>query len=151
VLAHSWRGAGVVVCDVAVCHRIRTGRRIQPVHIVWPRQDLIPAVVDWFTPTGPAQLLWLLELGMFLALAVWVLLNKNAATWERLAAAGGLLLVSVLSRYVLIDPAHFRQMGELWAVYWLVILRLAGHRGRAAAAGLSVTLTVGVIGLIVTG
>ncbi len=150
-----WIVPGAALAAWSVSLKLLTGSAPAAVssqlNVVWPGQDLIPAVVDWSTPTGPAQILWLLELATFVALAGWVLGNRRATGWERTAAAGGLLLVSVLSHYVLQDPAHFRQLGELWAVYWLVVLRLADRRTLAAAAGVSATLTLGVVGLMVTG
>ena len=92
-------------------------------HVVAPLVDLLPAVIDWLTPSGTSQVLWLVEVLVFVALATLVAVSNRSAGWERGVAVVGVLFVAVLNDNVFIDPAHFRQLGEVSVVLCLAAFR----------------------------
>ena len=114
-------------------------------HVVAPLSDLLPAVVDWVTPSGSSQVLWLLEVLVFVALATLVAVSARSAGWERGVAVVGVLFVAVLNDNVFVDPAHFRQLGEVSVVMCLAAFR-ADPRWWIPILGANGVATVGVLG-----
>ena len=114
-------------------------------HVVAPLSDLLPAVVDWVTPSGSSQVLWLLEVVVFVALATLVAVSSRSAGWERGVAVVGVLFVAVLNDNVFVDPAHFRQLGEVSVVLCLAAFR-ADPRWWIPILGANGVATVGVLG-----
>ncbi len=114
-------------------------------HVVAPLVDLLPAVIDWLTPSGTSQVLWLVEVLVFVALATLVAVSNRSAGWERGVAVVGVLFVAVLNDNVFIDPAHFRQLGEVSVVLCLAAFR-ADPRWWIPILGANAVATVGVLG-----
>ncbi len=114
-------------------------------HVVAPLRDLLPAVVDWLTPSGSSQVLWLVEVLVFVALAVLVAVSNRSAGWERGVAVVGVLFVAVLNDNVFVDPAHFRQLGEVSVVLCLAAFR-ADPRWWIPILGANAVATLGVLG-----
>ncbi|MDQ2679393.1 MAG: hypothetical protein M3Y51_11665 [Actinomycetota bacterium] len=114
-------------------------------HVVAPLSDLLPAVIDWVTPSGTSQVLWLLEVAVFVALAALVAVSDRSAGWERGVAIVGVLFVAVLNDNVFVDPAHFRQLGEVSVVLCLAAFR-ADPRWWVPILGANGVATVGVLG-----
>ena len=114
-------------------------------HVVAPLRDLLPAVIDWLTPSGSSQVLWLVEVLVFVALAALVAVSDRSAGWERGVAVVGVLFVAVLNDNVFVDPAHFRQLGEVSVVLCLAAFR-ADPRWWIPILGANAVATVGVLG-----
>lgn len=114
-------------------------------HAVVPGVDLVPAVIGWLTPSGASEVLWLIELVAFVALAAVVFAAQSSAGWERMVAAGAVLFVAILNTNVFVDPAHFRQIGDLTIVLLIAAFR-APVRWWAPIVGANVLATIGVAG-----
>lgn len=113
-------------------------------HLVLPFTDLVPAALDWLSPSGVSEVLWLVELVSFIALAVLVAVSASSAPWERWMGVVAILFVAVLNDNVFVDPAHFRQVGELSVVILIVAFR-ADPRWWIPMVGANAAATLGVI------
>lgn len=114
-------------------------------HVVAPFSDLVPALLDWATPSGISQLLWIVEIAVFIGLAVVVVTSDRSVGWERGVAAVGVLFVAVLNDNIFVDPAHFRQLGELTVVLCLAAFR-AAPKWWVPLLGANGLATIGVVG-----
>ncbi len=117
-------------------------------HVVAPLSDLFPALLDWVTPSGTSQVLWLVEVLVFVALATLVAVSSRSAGWERGVAVVGVLFLAVLNDNVFVDPAHFRQLGEVSVVLCLAAFR-ADPRWWIPILGANGLATIGVVGRLV--
>ncbi len=114
-------------------------------HAVVPGVDLVPAVISWLVPSGVSEVLWLVELVAFGALGLVVLAARSSTGWERVVAAAAIVFVAILNDNVFVDPAHFRQLGDLSVVLLIAALR-APVRWWAPIVGANVLATLGVAG-----
>lgn len=119
-------------------------------NVVAPFLDLVPAVWGWLTPSGLSEVLWLLELLVFVGLTLVVVSTSTAFVWERLVAGLALLFVLALNDNVFVDPAHFRQMGDLTVVLIIAAFR-APRRFWAPLLATNAAVTAGVIGRLLSG
>lgn len=114
-------------------------------HAVVPGVDLVPAVIGWLAPSGVSEVLWLVELVAFAALGLVVLAARTSLGWERVVAALAVVFVAILNDNVFVDPAHFRQLGDLSVVLLIAAFR-APVRWWAPIVGANALATIGVAG-----
>jgi hypothetical protein len=112
-------------------------------HVVAPFSRLVPNLVDWLSPSGATQLLWLVELAVLIALGLVVLVSRTSRGWERVTAVAMLAVLVALNDNVFADPSHFRQFGELSVVLLIAAFRAPRVRwAPLVAANAGVTAVV---------
>lgn len=113
-------------------------------HLVAPFSDLVPALVDWLSPSGASEAMWLLEVVVLVSLAVLVVFARTSAGWERAVAVLGVVMLAAVNDNVFVDPAHFRQFSDIAVVLCLAAFR-ADPRWWVPLMGANAALSAGVV------